>query len=107
VKLVHLAAALSLALIAVPALADDPTAATPAATSAAQPASAFSVQTTPISDIVKNDQARAVLEAALPQLKAYYDRIGAATLAQLAPRSNGLIDDAKLAEIQAGFDKIH
>jgi hypothetical protein len=78
--------------------------ATPMTTTAG--ASALSVQTTPIADIANNAQARAILEDALPKLAGHYDRIGSMTLAQLAPHSNGYIDDAKLKQLQDAFDKI-
>lgn len=100
--------ALTTLAIAVPALAQTPPAAAPApATSATATASAgFSVDKTPISEIIKNDKAKAVLEAALPPITQYYDQIGAMTLAQVAPMSQGAIDDAKLKAIQAEFDKL-
>jgi hypothetical protein len=66
----------------------------------------FSVETTPVGDIVKNEQAKAVLEAALPAITQFYDQIATMTLSQVAPMSQGAIDDAKLKEIQAAFDKI-
>ena len=98
-KSIALAAALAVAAISTPAFAQDPPAA-PAA------AGKLSVETTPISDIIKNDAAKAVLEKALPPISQFYDQIGAMTLAQVAPMSQGAIDDAKLKEIQAEFDKL-
>jgi hypothetical protein len=71
-----------------------------------QAAAKFSVETTPVGDIVKNEQAKAVLEAALPAITQFYDQIATMTLSQVAPMSQGAIDDAKLKEIQAAFDKI-
>ena len=47
-----------------------------------------------------------VPERALPQIAQFYDQIGTMTLAQVAPMSQGAIDDAKLKEIQAEFDKL-
>lgn len=91
------------ALAAAPALAQ--TAAAPAAASATATAG-LSVDKTPISEIIKNEKAKAALEAALPPIAQYYDQIGGMTLAQVAPMSQGAIDDAKLKEIQAKFDAI-
>jgi hypothetical protein len=71
-----------------------------------QAAAKFSVETTPVGDIVKNEQAKAVLEAALPAITQFYDQIATMTLSQVAPMSQGAIDGAKLKEIQAAFDKI-
>lgn len=65
-----------------------------------------SVETTPIGDIVRNPAAKAALERALPQMPQFYDQTGTMTLAQLAPMSQGALDDAKLREIQAEFDKL-
>ena len=96
-------AAVAAALIATPALAQHhhDHAAAPAAA-----AGALSVEKTPIGDIVKNEKAKAALEKALPAITQFYDQISAMTLAQVAPMSQGAIDDAKLKEIQAEFDKI-
>ena len=96
------------ALAAAPALAQQASAPAAAAVTAAAPAATgLSVDKTPISDIIKNDKAKAALEAALPPISQYYDQIGAMTLAQVAPMSQGAIDDAKLKAIQAEFDKIN
>jgi hypothetical protein len=89
-------------LAAAPALAQAPA----AAPAAAQASGKVSVETTPISEIVKNPQAKAALEKALPEITQYYDQIGAMTLAQVAPMSQGALDDAKLKALQADFDKI-
>ncbi|MGA0606915.1 hypothetical protein ACO2Q0_13045 [Phenylobacterium sp. VNQ135] len=98
-------AAVAAALVAGPALAQEHNHADHAA---AAPAAAgkLSVETTTIAEIVKNEKAKAALEKALPAITAYYDQIGTMTLAQVAPMSQGAIDDAKLKEIQAEFDKI-
>jgi len=104
-KSIAIAAALAVASMAAPALAQTPAPA-PAAAPAAAPAGKISVDTTPISDIVKNPAAKAALEAALPQIPQFYDQIGAMTLAQVAPMSQGALDDAKLKALQAEFDKI-
>jgi hypothetical protein len=100
-KTLALAAVLALAAIAPPALAQQPA---PAA--AAPAAGKISVETTPIGDIIKNEKAKAVLEAALPTIPQFYDQISSMTLAQVAPMSQGALDDAKLKQIQAEFDKL-
>lgn len=69
-------------------------------------AAALSVETTPIGDIIKNEAAKAALEKVLPEITQFYDQIATMTLAQVAPMSQGAIDDAKLKTIQAEFDKI-
>ncbi len=97
-KSIALAAALALSALAAPALAQTPA---PAAA-----AGKISVDATPIGDIIKVPAAKAVLEAALPQITQYYDQIGGMTLAQVAPMSQGALDDAKLKALQAEFDKI-
>ncbi|HEX7946200.1 MAG TPA: hypothetical protein VF495_16140 [Phenylobacterium sp.] len=97
-KTLAFAAALALSALAAPALAQTPA---PAAASGK-----ISVETTPIGDIVKNPEAKAVLEKALPEIPQFYDQIATMTLAQVAPMSQGAIDDAKLKALQAEFDKI-
>ena len=69
-------------------------------------AAKLSVETTPISEIIKVPEAKAALEKALPEITQFYDQIGTMTLSQVAPMSQGAIDDAKLKELQAEFDKI-
>ena len=96
-----IAAALAVSALAAPALAQ-----APAAAPAAAPAGKISVETTPIGDIIKNEKAKAALEAALPQITQFYDQIATMTLAQVAPMSQGALDDAKLKALQAEFDKI-
>lgn len=100
-KTLALAAALAVTALAAPALAQ-----TPAPAPAAGMAAKISVETTPIGDLVKNPAAKAALEAALPQITEFYDQIGTMTLAQVAPMSQGALDDAKLKALQAEFDKI-
>jgi hypothetical protein len=92
------------ALIASPALAQQPAA--DHAEHAAAASGAVSVEKTLISDIIKNEKAKAALEKALPEITQYYDQIGSMTLAQVAPMSQGALDDAKLKALQAEFDKI-
>ena len=96
-----IAAALAVSALAAPALAQAPAAA-PAAASGK-----ISVETTPIGDIIKNPDAKAVLEKALPEIPQFYDQIATMTLAQVAPMSQGALDDAKLKALQAEFDKIN
>ena len=99
-KLVAGLAALA-TLAAIPALAQAPTAAPAAA--AAGP---LSVEKTPIGTIIANPAAKAALEKAVPTIDQYYDQIKEMTLAQVAPMSQGALDDAKLKALQAEFDKI-
>ena len=94
-------------LAAVPALAQAPAAAPAAAPApAAAAAGPLSVDKTPIGQIIANPAAKAVLEKAIPTIDQYYDQIKEMTLAQVAPMSQGALDDAKLKAIQAEFDKI-
>lgn len=93
------AAALAVAAISAPAMAQDHQ-------DHAAMAAKISVETTPIGDIIKNEKAKAVLEAAIPQIPQFYDQIATMTLAQVAPMSQGALDDAKLKELQAKFDEI-
>jgi hypothetical protein len=108
-KTLALAAALAITAMAAPALAQDEhkdhAAAAPAPAAAAA-AGKISVDTTPIGQLIKNADAKAVLEKALPEIPQYYDQISDMTLAQVAPMSQGAIDDAKLKALQAEFDKI-
>ena len=97
-KTLAFAAALAVTALAAPALAQAPA---PAAASAK-----ISVETTPIGDLIKNAEAKAALEKALPEITQFYDQIATMTLAQVAPMSQGAIDDAKLKALQAEFDKI-
>lgn len=99
-KMLALAAALAVTAVAAPALAQQP------APAAAPASGKLSVETTPIGDIIKNEKAKAVLETALPAITQYYDQISTMTLSQVAPMSQGAIDDAKLKAIQAEFDKL-
>ena len=98
-KYLALVAALAVASMAAPALAQTAPAAAPAA-------GALSVETTPIGDIIKNEKAKAALEKMLPEITQFYDQIATMTLSQVAPMSQGAIDDAKLKMLQAEFDKI-
>lgn len=91
-------------LAAVPALAQTPAPA--AAPAAAEATGKFSVEKTPISAIWADPTGKAILLKALPPLEQYMDQIKDMTLAAVAPMSQGAIDDAKLKEIQAEFDKV-
>eukprot|EP01036_Dinobryon_divergens_P010342 gene10342-13854_t len=96
-KYLALVAALAVASMAAPAMAQ---------TAPAAAAGALSVETTPIGDIIKNEAAKAALEKMLPEITQFYDQIATMTLTQVAPMSQGAIDDAKLKTLQAEFDKI-
>ncbi|PZQ63743.1 MAG: hypothetical protein DI570_07970 [Phenylobacterium zucineum] len=98
-KTIAFAAALAVAAVSAPAFAQDHANHAPAA-------GKLSVETTPIGDIIKNEKAKAALEKALPTIPQFYDQIATMTLTQIAPMSQGAIDDAKLKEIQAEFDKL-
>jgi len=102
-KTLALIVALGATAVAAPALAQAPAA--PAAAPAAA-AGKISVETTPIGDIIKNPDAKATLEKALPEIPQFYDQIATMTLAQVAPMSQGALDDAKLKALQAEFDKL-
>jgi hypothetical protein len=100
--------ALTTVAIAAPALAQAPAAAPAAsATASASASTAISVDKTTVADIIKNPKAKAALEAALPPITQYYDQIGGMTLAQVAPMSQGALDDAKLKALQVKFDEIN
>jgi hypothetical protein len=102
-KTTTLAALAALAtLAAAPALAQAPAAA-PAPAAAAGP---LSVEKTPIGALWANPASKAVLVKQLPEIEQYMDQIKDMTLSQVAPMSQGAIDDAKLKAIQAEFDKI-
>ena len=96
-KYLAIVAALAVASMAAPALAQTAPAAAPAA-------GALSVETTPIGDIIKNEKAKAALEKMLPEITQFYDQIATMTLSQVAPMSQGASDDAKLKSLQAEFD---
>jgi hypothetical protein len=80
-------------LAAVPAFAQAP---------AAGP---MSVEKTTIAVLWANPTSKAVLEKDVPGIDQYMDQIKDMTLAQVAPMSQGAIDDAKLKQIQADLDK--
>jgi hypothetical protein len=102
-KTTTLAALAALAtLAAAPAFAQPGPSPAPA-TAAAGP---LSVEKTPIGTLWANPAAKAVLLKELPTLEQYMDQIKDMTLSQVAPMSQGAIDDAKLKAIQAELDKI-
>ena len=90
-KIVYAAIA-ALALIAAPALAQTP--------------AKISVETTKISELIKNPAAKAAIEKTLPEISQYYEQIGEMTLKEVAPMSQGALDDEKLKALQVEFDKI-
>jgi hypothetical protein len=90
---------------AAPALAQAPAAAPARADAPA--AGGLSVEKTPIGDIIKNDKAKAALEAAIPTISQYYDQIASMTLKQVQPMSQGALTDEMLAKVQAAFDQIN
>lgn len=87
-------------LAAVPAFAQAPAAA------AAMPMAAPSVEKTTIGALWANPATKAVLEKDVPGIDQYMDQIKDMTLSQVAPMSQGAIDDAKLKVIQADLDKL-
>jgi Spy/CpxP family protein refolding chaperone len=106
-KTTTLAALAALAtLAAAPALAQAPAAAPAAAPAPAAAAGPLSVEKTPIGTLWANPASKAVLVKQLPELEQYMDQIKDMTLAQVAPMSQGAIDDAKLKAIQADLDQI-
>jgi hypothetical protein len=90
------------ALAAAPAFAQQPAA--PSAPAAA--AGKYSVDKTPIGTIWADPKGKEILLKQLPPLEQYMDQIKDMTLSQVAPMSQGAIDDAKLKAIQADLDAI-
>jgi hypothetical protein len=90
-------------LAAAPAFAQAPAPAPAAPEAAAGP---LSVEKTPIGTLWANPASKAVLVKELPTIEQYMDQIKDMTLAQVAPMSQGAIDDAKLKVIQAQLDAI-
>jgi hypothetical protein len=106
-KITTIAALAAIAtLAAAPAFAQTPA---PAPAAPAAPAAAsgpLSVEKTPIGTLWANPASKAVLVKELPTLEQYMDQIKDMTLAQVAPMSQGAIDDAKLKAIQVQLDAI-
>jgi hypothetical protein len=84
----------------VPVAAGAQTVAAPAPSAAA--VAAFSIDS-PIEQLVANPAAKAVLEADFPGVTTHpaYEQFKAMSLKQLAPYSNGIITDEKLAKASA------
>lgn len=92
------------AIAAAPAMAQPPADAAGPAIAAA--AGKVSVQTTKISEIIKNPAAKATLETAMPPIAQYYDQIAEMTLVEVMPMSQGQITEESLKALQAEFDKL-
>lgn len=88
-------------LAAVPAFAQ-----APAAPAAPMASGGMSVEKTTIGALWANPATKAILEKDVPGIDQYMDQIKDMTLAQVAPMSQGAIDDAKLKTIQADLDKL-
>ena len=84
-----------------------PAAAQTAPAPAAAVATAFSIDS-PIEQLVANPAAKAVLEADFPGVTTHpsYEQFKAMSLKQLAPYSNGIITDDKLAKATADFSVV-
>jgi len=93
-------------LAALATLAAAPSFAQAPAPAPAAAAGKWSVEKTPIGTIWADPTGKAILLKALPPLEQYMDQIKDMTLSQVAPMSQGAIDDAKLKEIQAELDKV-
>jgi TolA-binding protein len=65
----------------------------------------MSVDKTTIGALMADEKSKAVLQKDVPGIEQYLDQIKDMTLAQVAPMSQGAIDDAKLKQIQADLDK--
>ena len=92
-------------LAAVPAFAQAPAAGTTTTTTTTTMAGPMSVDKTTIGALMAKPAAKAVLEKDVPGIDQYLDQIKDMTLTQVAPMSQGAIDDAKLKQIQADLDK--
>jgi len=66
---------------------------------------AMSVDKTTIGALMANEKSKAILQKDVPGIEQYLDQIKDMTLSQVAPLSQGAIDDAKLKQIQADLDK--
>ena len=97
---------LTLALAAAGAMAQ--TASAPAAAPMAGMAAKPSVDKTTIGDLLTNPAAKAVVDKDLPGLTAdpRLQQAMGMTLKDIEPYSDGKIDDAALAKVQADFDAI-
>jgi hypothetical protein len=82
-------------LAAIPAFAQTP----------APAAGPLTVDKSTIAAIWADAKGKEVLQKDVPGIEQYMDQIKDMTLAQVAPMSQGAIDDAKLKQIQADLDK--
>jgi len=92
-------------LAAAPAFAQQPAGGASAPAPSAS-AGKYSVEKTPIGTIWADPKGKEILLKQLPPLEQYMDQIKDMTLSQVAPMSQGAIDDAKLKAIQADLDGI-
>ena len=92
-------------LAAVPAFAQAPATSSTTTTTTTTTVGPMSVDKTTIGALWANPSSKAVLEKDVPGIEQYMDQIKDMTLAQVAPMSQGAIDDAKLKQIQADLDK--
>lgn len=99
-------AGLSLAFAAGASLAAEGDATAPAP--APMAAAAASVDNTPIVELVDNPATKAVLDKHVPGVADHpsYDMFKGMTLRQVEPMSEGVLDDGKLAAIQADLDAL-
>lgn len=67
-----------------------------------------SVETSPIVDLVDNAQTKAVLDKHVPGVAEHpsYEMFKGMTLRQVEPMSEGVLDDEKLAAIQADLEAL-
>lgn len=74
---------------------------------AAAPA-APSVETSPIVDLVDNPETKAILDKHVPGVAEHpsYEMFKGMTLRQVEPMSEGVLDDEKLAAIQADLEAL-
>ena len=79
--------------------------ATLAGATAALAADPLTVEKSTIGSIWADAKGKEVLQKDVPGIEQYMDQIKDMTLAQVAPMSQGAIDDAKLKQIQADLDK--
>ena len=75
------------------------------AASAIAQAAPLTVEKSTIGAIWADEKGKAVLQKDVPGIEQYMDQIKDMTLSQVAPMSQGAIDDAKLKQIQADLDK--
>ena len=79
--------------------------ATLATAASAFAADALSVEKSTIGAIWADAKGKEVLQKDVPGIDQYMDQIKDMTLKDVAPMSQGAIDDAKLKQIQADLDK--